>query len=133
MNGTTDEPGPRVPRALQVLLLLLGLQIAARVWPAGDVAADPQSPDVLANAEEALQGVWSDADATLVVSFDAGELSLNQSGHVRTVSYEIREVREDAITLELAHDPPVERVVCLFEDRIDLDCPTGIWLHREGA
>ena len=132
----TESPAPstpRIPRALQVLLLLLGVQIAARVWPTTDADAQAADGDRLEEAAAAISGAWVGDAGELHVAFAPHEVTLTRGGRSQTVGYEIREVRQDAIVLTLAHDPPVERMVCLFDDRLDIDCPTGIWLEREGA
>lgn len=122
----------RLPRALQVLFLLVGVQVAARLWPV-DAPVPVDDADAAAAAHAALQGVWVEPEEDVRVTFDADVVTLEQRGTSQQVGFQVIEVREDAVVLELAHDPVEQRVVCLFDGRLDLDCPTGIWLQREGA
>lgn len=118
-------PTLRIPRPLQILLVLLGVQVVSRLWP------DPPKPELAAEiAPDALLGVWVGTERDLAVHFGQVLATVRFGDRVEQVRYTITGRDGDALQLTLEHEPPELRSVCVYGDRIDLACPSGVWAAR---
>jgi hypothetical protein len=115
----------RLPRPLQILLVLLGVQVVARVWPDAPPAPIAEQP-----APAPILGTWVGTEQDLAVHFGASIATVRLGAQIERVPYTVLGQDGDATRLGFAHEPPVERAVCVYGDRIDLACPSGVWAVR---
>ena len=120
-----------LPRPLQLLLLLIGVQVVARAWPSPEV---PELPaETALEAGQLLHGDWVAVEGEERVHIDAHSMTLTRDGASQSVAYRVVSFEGETVGVELEHDPPTARLVCRVGDRLDLDCPTGIWFREAGS